>query len=33
MSEFDDLIVWLEKESKKSFVAKRVSFSKIDLLN
>lgn len=33
MSEFDDLIVWLEKESKKPFVSKKVSFSKVKLLN
>ncbi|OQA31386.1 MAG: hypothetical protein BWY55_00509 [archaeon ADurb.Bin336] len=32
MSEFDDLIVWLENESKKSS-AKKILFSKIDLLN
>jgi hypothetical protein len=33
MSEFDDLVVWLEKESKKPFVSKKVSFSKVKLLN
>lgn len=33
MSEFDELVIWLEKESKKSFSMKKVSFSKIELLN
>lgn len=34
MSEFDDLIIWLEQESKKvPSVSKKVSFSKVRLLN
>ena len=33
VSEFDDLISWLDKESRKPFVGKKVSFSKTKLLN
>jgi hypothetical protein len=31
MGEFEDLVSWLDKESRKPFVVKKVSFSKAKL--
>lgn len=31
MSEFEELVIWLDEESRKPFVVKKVSFSKAKL--